>query len=91
MNKHELAVQISDQVGTTQSEALNVVDLLIETVLEELAKEDGKLTLVGFGTFKSMTKQKKKGRNPRTGEEIVIPKRRTVKFIPGKKLKDLVI
>ena len=63
---------------------------MTETVTDELKKEDGRLTLVGFGTFKTISKKQKKGRNPRTGEEITIPKKRVVKFVPGKKLKELV-
>ncbi len=90
MNKNELAVQMVKDIDTTKVDALKVIDSFIETVSDELKKETGKLTLVGFGTFKSIIKKKKKGRNPRTGAEITIPKKRVVKFIPGKKIKEVV-
>ncbi len=90
MNKNELAVQMVKDAAITKGEALKVIDSLIDIVSEELDKETGKLTLVGFGTFKTTIKKKKKGRNPKTGDVIEIPKKRVVKFIPGKKLKDLV-
>lgn len=90
MNKNELAVQMVKDSSITKNDALKVIDSTVEVVAEELKKDDGKITLVGFGTFKTINKKKKKGRNPRTGAEITIPKKRVVKFIPGKKLKELV-
>ncbi len=89
MNKNDLAVEIVKESGVTKVDALKVIDSFVEVVSDELAK-DGKLTLVGFGTFKTITKKQKKGRNPRTGDTITIPKKRVVKFIPGKKLKSVV-
>jgi DNA-binding protein HU-beta len=89
MNKNELAVQMVKGSSITKTEALTVIDSIVDVVSDEL-KKDGKLTLVGFGTFKTITKKKKKGRNPRTGEEIIIPKKRVVKFVAGKKLKELI-
>jgi DNA-binding protein HU-beta len=90
MNKNELALQMVKDSSITKSDALIVIDTLIDVVTKELQKNDGKITLVGFGTLKAINKKKKKGRNPRTGEEIVIPKKKAVKFVPGKKLKELI-
>ncbi|MCK5055686.1 MAG: HU family DNA-binding protein [Candidatus Aminicenantes bacterium] len=90
MNKNELALQMVKDSSITKSDALIVIDTLIEVITKELQKNDGKITLVGFGTLKTINKKKKKGRNPRTGEEIIIPKKKTVKFVPGKKLKELI-
>lgn len=90
MNKNELAIEMVNEADIAKNDALNVIDLMIETITDELKKKNGKITLVGFGTLKTIVKKRKKGRNPRTGEEITIPKRRSVKFIPGKKLKGLV-
>lgn len=89
MNKDELALQMVKNSSITRSDALCVIDTLIEVVSEQL-KRDEKVTFVGFGTFKTINKKEKKGRNPKTGEQIIIPKKRAVKFVPGKKLKDLV-
>lgn len=90
MNKNELALAMVKDSGITKNDALKVIDALVEAVSDELKNDDGKLTLVGFGTFKTIIKKEKKGRNPRTGAEITIPKKRVVKFVPGKKLKELV-
>ncbi len=88
MNKNDLALTMAKDSNITKNDALKVIDALVEAVSDELQKDDGKLTLVGFGTFKTITKKQKKGRNPRTGDEIIIPKKRVVKFVPGKKLKE---
>ena len=90
MNKNELAVQMVKDSGITKVDALKTIDSFIDVVSNELNDDNGKLTLVGFGTFKTISKKKKKGRNPRTGAEITIPKKQAVKFVAGKKLKELV-
>ncbi|NIM10995.1 MAG: DNA-binding protein [Candidatus Aminicenantes bacterium] len=90
MNKNDLAAQMVKDKNITKVDALKVIDSLVEIVSNELKAKNGKLTLVGFGTFKTIIKKQKKGRNPRTGAEIMIPQKRVVKFVPGKKLKGLV-
>jgi DNA-binding protein HU-beta len=89
MNKSELAVKMVKDSGITKTDALKVIDGIINTITEEI-KSNNKITLVGFGSFKLIRRKAKKGRNPRTGEAITIPGKNVVKFIPGKKLKELV-
>jgi DNA-binding protein HU-beta len=55
-----------------------------------LKKKEGKVTLVGFGTFSKVRRKARKGRNPQTGEIIKIKASNTVKFKPGKALKDVI-
>jgi DNA-binding protein HU-beta len=57
---------------------------------KRLKKKDGKVTLVGFGTFMKVRRKARKGRNPQTGEVIKIKAANVVKFKPGKKLRDAV-
>jgi DNA-binding protein HU-beta len=56
-------------------------------VTKSLKKKDGKVTLVGFGTFQKIRHKARKGRNPQTGEQIKIKARNVVKFKAGAKLK----
>ncbi|MCI0470584.1 MAG: HU family DNA-binding protein [Candidatus Aminicenantes bacterium] len=88
MNKNELASQMMKDSSITKGNAIKVIDTFIEVVSKELQKNDGKVTLVGFGTLKTIQKKKKTGRNPRTGAVLEIPKRKAVKFVPGKTLKE---
>jgi DNA-binding protein HU-beta len=90
MNKNELAVQMVKDSSITKSDAMKVIDAFVDVVTAELKKKDAKITLVGFGTFKTIEKKQKKGRNPRTGAVITIPKKKVVKFVAGKQLKDIV-
>lgn len=90
MNKSELALQMVKGSNITKNDALKVIDAFVDVAKGEMNKTDGKLTLVGFGTFKTIIKKEKKGRNPRTGAAITIPKKRVVKFVVGKKLKEAI-
>ncbi|MGB5985546.1 MAG: HU family DNA-binding protein, partial [Desulfobacterales bacterium] len=63
---------------------------LMDGITKTLKKKDGKLTLVGFGTFKKVRRKARTGRNPQTGEAIKIKAHNVVTFKPGQKLKDAV-
>ena len=60
-----------------------------DVVSDEL-KKDGKVQLVGFGTFEVRHRAARKGRNPQTGDEIEIPASEVPAFKPGKALKEAV-
>ena len=66
-------------------DSVNVVNSLFEIMKRSL--ENGEKVLIsGFGTFSVKSKKERKGRNPRTGEEIKIPAKKVVKFYRGKDL-----
>ena len=58
MNKNDLVTELLKDSDMTKTKALKFVDLMIDTIADELKRKDGKLTLVGFGTFKAITKRK---------------------------------
>jgi DNA-binding protein HU-beta len=60
----------------------------MDGVAKTLKKKDGRVTLVGFGTFSKSRRKARNGRNPQTGESIKIKAANVVKFRPGKKLKE---
>ena len=86
MNKGDLINEVAKVVGS-KKEAQAAVDCVIATVTDALSKKDT-VTLVGFGTFKTVDRKARKGRNPQTGKEINIAARTVPKFVPGKALKD---
>ena len=88
MNKVHLVNEVAKVVGT-KKEAKAAVDCVFNTVTKALKKKDT-VTLVGFGTFKVNKLKARKGRNPRTGEEIKIKAKNVPRFVPGKGLKDAV-
>ena len=88
MNKQDLIEKVSE-VLETKKDAHAAVDRMIEAITDALAAKNS-VTLVGFGTFKVVKRQAKKGRNPKTGEAIDIPAKTVPKFVPGKALKEVV-
>lgn len=89
MTKAELVAQIASQTGLTKTDAQKALDATLETIKKAL-KKNQKVTLVGFGTFSVSKRKARKGRNPRTGEEIKIPATKVPKFTPGKALKEAI-
>ena len=87
MNKTELIKQMATISGLTQAQAGGALDALCTAVIDELGA-GGEVSLMGFGTFSAPQRAERQGRNPKTGEPITIPARRTVKFKAGKMLRD---
>lgn len=89
MNKAELIAALSERTGASKKAAETSLNALVEVITEEL-KNDGKIQLVGFGTFEVRKRAARKGRNPQTKEEIKIPASKAPVFKAGKALKDIV-
>jgi DNA-binding protein HU-beta len=89
MNKQDFVDLISKEVGITKREAKESIDTLFEGITKALKKKQ-KVTFVGFGTFSTKRRKKRKGRNPQTGKTITIPAKRVPKFRAGKALKEAV-
>lgn len=85
MNKAELVEAIANETGLTKAKSGEVVASIINTITETLKKGD-KVSLVGFGTWSTSARAERKGRNPKTGEEITIPGKTVAKFKPGNEL-----
>lgn len=88
MNKSDLINKVAEVVKT-KKEAQEAVDILFSSITDALRSDDT-VTIVGFGSFKISKRSARKGRNPKTGEEIDIKAANVPKFIPGKALKDAV-
>lgn len=89
MNKNDLIAQVADRAELSRGDATKVIDAALDVITEAL-KQGDEVRLVGFGTFAVSTRAASEGRNPRTGEKIVIPASKQPKFKAGKGLKDSV-
>lgn len=89
MNKSELIASLAEKTEFSKKDSEKFVNAFTEVVTEELSKGE-KVQLVGFGTFETVHRAERKGRNPQTKEEITIPASVAPKFKPGKSLKDAV-
>ena len=85
MNKADLIVRIAEDAGITKIQANAALDSLIDAVTRTL-KADGKVKLVGFGTFDTYKRKARVGRNPGNGDVIKIKARRVARFKAGKEL-----
>ena len=87
MTKADLVDFIAENADLTKADAARALDAVVAGVTKGLKKE-GKVTLVGFGTFSAKKRAARTGRNPQTGAEVKIPARVVPGFKAGNKLKD---
>ncbi len=88
MNKGDLVNEVA-KVLSTKKAAQAAVECILGTIRDALKKKET-VTLVGFGTFKVDKRKARKGRNPKTGEELKIKAKNVPKFVAGKALKEAV-
>ncbi len=89
MSKTELVEFVAAEAGVSKAEAGRVLDAVLAGIQKGL-KKDGKVALVGFGTFSSKKRAAREGINPLTKQPMKIPAKNVVSFKAGAKLKDSV-
>lgn len=87
MNKTELINIISRKTDMEFLKAKQLIDTFCDTIISEV-KQGNRVQISGFGTFELRNRKAKKGRNPQTGEQIVIPERSVPFFKPSKDFKN---
>ncbi len=89
INKGQLVEMVAKQTELSKKDVSMVMETLLDVITEEIRKGH-KVTITGFGTFKTTKRAARQGRNPQTGESIKIPAATMPKFKAGKGLKDAV-
>jgi DNA-binding protein HU-beta len=89
VNKAELIAAVAEKSELTKKEAEKAVNAIVSVITDALANNE-KVQLVGFGTFEVRERAERKGRNPQTKEEIIIPASKAPVFKAGKALKDAI-
>ncbi|GAB1120588.1 MAG: HU family DNA-binding protein [Shewanella algae] len=87
MNKSELMTRIAYDSDLTQKEAAAALNALTAAITHALV-EGQVVALAGFGTFRVSARRARQGRNPLTGEALVIPAKAVPTFKAGKSLKE---
>mmetsp|Transcript_29095 Transcript_29095/g.66688 ORF Transcript_29095/g.66688 Transcript_29095/m.66688 type:complete len:145 (-) Transcript_29095:68-502(-) len=87
--KPDFVASVAEKTGWTKKESEAALAAVLETIQEEVAAGK-KIQLLGFGNFKLNHRKGRKGRNPRTGEEIQIKASNTPSFTASKAFKDMV-
>ncbi|MCS7182279.1 MAG: integration host factor subunit beta [Thermoanaerobaculum sp.] len=88
MIKADLVRAVKDVVDLPQNKAAEVVETIFDTLKEALLRGE-RIELRGFGVFLVKERKRGVGRNPRTGQPVPIPPGKTVRFKPGKALREL--
>jgi len=86
MTKNDIIDRVYDKVGFSKKEASDVVESIFEVMKSRLARGE-KVKISGFGNFVVNEKRPRKGRNPQTGQEIIISGRRVLTFKGSQVLK----
>lgn len=89
MTKVDLIAAVAEKAELSKKDAEKAVNATIDAISEGL-KTEGKVQLVGFGTFEVSERAARTGRNPQSGKEMKIPASKAPKFKAGKALKDMV-
>lgn len=84
VTKDELVAAAAMAAGFRKGDAARLIDTVLAEIAGLVAAGDS-VTLRGFGTFEPRPRAARAGRNPRTGEEIVIPARVALGFRPSKR------
>jgi DNA-binding protein HU-beta len=79
----------ADDTGRRVDQAEKVVGVFLESIQSVLSRGEP-VTVVGFGRFSVLARAGRKGRNPRSGQDLMIPARKTAKFSAGKGLREAV-
>jgi len=89
MTKADLVDLIFGKVGLSKIESQNIIELIFDTVKQTLVEGES-VKVSGFGTFNVKKKNARRGRNPKTGQELQITPRRVITFRASNHFKDLI-
>ena len=88
-NKQDLIAKVAETAELSKKQATLVVNTVFDTISESLSNGE-KVQIIGFGSFDVRERAERKGRNPQTGAELVIPASKVPGFKAGKALKETV-
>ncbi|GBD98239.1 integration host factor subunit alpha [bacterium BMS3Abin07] len=89
MTKADIVNTLFEKVGLPKKEAQDIIEIILSCIKETFVEGES-IKISGFGTFNIRKKNSRRGRNPKTGEEIEITPRRVVTFRPSNQLKEMV-
>ncbi|MDQ2857930.1 MAG: HU family DNA-binding protein [Candidatus Eremiobacteraeota bacterium] len=89
MTKAELVDAVAAEIDLSKRQVGEIVDLVLDEIRNALVQGQ-KVALIPFGSFVVRDRKKREGRNPKTGEKLLIPARKVPAFSAGKGLRDAV-
>ena len=89
MTKADLIEEVSRVVEVTRKESEVIVETILDSVVKSL-REGEKVEIRGFGSFRTRERRGRVGRNPKSGESVIVPPKTIPYFKPSKELRDVV-
>lgn len=89
MTKADLIEEVSRVVEVTRKESEVIVETILDSVVKSL-REGEKVEIRGFGSFRTRERRGRVGRNPKSGERVIVPPKTIPYFKPSKELRDVV-
>lgn len=89
MNKKEVVELVSKKTGFSKKDVELLTDALLDEIQDALARNE-KVRFMGFGTFEVRVRAARNGKNPRTGEKILVPEMKMPAFKAGKVIKEAI-
>lgn len=86
MTKADLVEKIFEKIGLSKKEAQDIIEILFDTMKQAFIEGES-IKISGFGTFNVRKKMARRGRNPKTGEDLEISPRRVIAFRASNQLK----
>jgi DNA-binding protein HU-beta len=87
MTKTELVAKVAEEAGLKKAQTEKCVDVAIKVLADALSKGE-RVAIPGLGVFNVRERKARKGRNPQTGKEIIIPARKVAVFTAAKSLRE---
>ena len=86
ITRADIVEYLHTQLGINKSESKKLIEDFFDEIKDSLARNE-EVKLSGFGNFELLNKKSRPGRNPKTGEDVIISARRVVTFRAGNKLR----
>lgn len=90
VSRSDLIKYISDKTLITVIDAKIIVKVLFKGLIKELCENENRINIRGFGTFYIQKRKARTAINPKTQEIISVPAKKVIKFIPSKKILDII-
>lgn len=81
--KKDIVKEVAEKADLTQAQVRDIIQMSLDTILATLVRGD-KVELRNFGIFLVKQRAERRARNPRTGEEVMVPRKKVVVFKPGR-------
>ena len=88
VRKRTIVNTVADLTNNTRKYTSEVIEQFLAEITDELS-DGNRLEFRGFGVFEVVTRKKKRARNPKTREEVIVPPQKAVKFKMGKEMREV--